>query len=102
MSIFDMMKSIFSGPLEELACEEVEGLDVSTTLTRDMGWETAILDENGTYPVERYASREDAERGHAAWLVRAQTLQTVQKLGYGDLIPEEQVTLVRRREKDAL
>jgi hypothetical protein len=46
---------------------EINGLIVSTVLTYDMGWETAIVDAKKARPVERYGSEEQATAGHERW-----------------------------------
>ena len=79
----------------KVARDDVKGITVSTAYTTDCGYETALLDKNGVHPVERYADRKTAVTGHAAWKKKAATLKTITKLGYGNSIPDKQVTLVR-------
>lgn len=73
----------------------VDGLGVSTVLASDVGYETAILDAERAHPVERYDSEEDAVAGHGAWCKRVKGLQKVTELGYGELVEDEIVELVR-------
>lgn len=74
---------------------DVNGLTVSTCWSSDCGFETAILDEEGTHPVERYGSRDEAIAGHAKWCERAKTITEVVELGYGYYVEEELIQLVR-------
>lgn len=59
------------------------GIEVSTAYSSDEGYETALIDTNGTHPVERYETREDAVRGHYKWLIFAHDAngKTVNRLG---------------------
>ena len=62
---------------------------VSTVLTSDLGvYETAILDKESAHPVERYDTREQAEKGHAYWMATAATLTEITKLGHPFMNPE--------------
>lgn len=71
-----------------VAVEKVDGLEVSTVAVTDclpeFRYETAVIDELGVHPVERYASKEEAEAGHARWVVAAPSLVKVQELLYRD------------------
>ena len=76
------------------------GLGISTQLTPDCGYETALLDKNGTYPVERYATQEESVQGHQRWIEFAKTNQNeITKLGWVinnvSLVPDEKVVLER-------
>lgn len=94
MSFFDLFSSIASGPGKRLNSTEVEGFTVSTVVTHDMGPETAILDAHGTHPVQRYASEQEAQAGHAEWVQKVKDgLRKITKLGYGDLIDSQEITL---------
>lgn len=73
----------------------VEGLCVSTALTADCGYETAILDKNGTHVVERYKTKEDAIKGHYRWRELARTVEKVTALRCTSLIPDNEVILER-------
>ncbi len=65
--------------------DDVGGVTVSTAYCSDLGYETAILDQNDAYPVERYGGDKSAAiRGHAKWVTAAPSLITVDKLGYDD------------------
>ena len=97
--ILGLLSAIASGgPLETIGRDEVGGLTVSTVLTSDQGYETALLDEHQTSPVERYQNQGDALDGHRRWIEQAKTITAVTKLGYGDLIADKVVVLARRAE----
>jgi hypothetical protein len=53
------------------------GVGVSTALTSDFGYETALLDANGVIPVERYPDEESARAGHERWIISSRTLESV-------------------------
>jgi hypothetical protein len=74
------------------------GIGVSTCLTSDCGYETALLDGTGTHPVERYSDRDAAEAGHQKWVVFAKeaTGKSITKLGYPGLVENEIIVLVKR------
>ena len=74
------------------------GIGVSTCLTSDCGYETALLDGNGSYPVERYSDRDAAEAGHQKWVVFAKESagKSITKLGYPGLVENEIIVLVKR------
>jgi len=76
--------------------DEVNGVVVSTAYTSDCGYETALLDKNGAYPVERYADRKSAELGHTSWLKKAETLTTFTELGYGECVKSKTVKICRK------
>ena len=98
MSAVNSMRSDYeSRKLGRFEPETKDGVTVSTAYTPDMGYETALLDDNGTYPVERYSTKEEAEVGHTKWVEFAKTAngKTITMLGYGGLIENEEVTLCR-------
>lgn len=76
--------------------EDNEGVGVSTVLTRDEGYETAILDKDGAHPVERYATREEAVAGHQRWVEGVRTLETYVQLGLSDGTFENRTLTVKR------
>lgn len=82
----------------KLGRTEVNGIIVSTALTSDMGYETAILDQNGVHPVERYSSKEKAELGHEKWVNDSPAMTAVTKLGYDDLVDNEEIEISRAEE----
>ena len=76
---------------------EVNGIIVSTAYTNDEGYETAILDAKNAYPVERYKTKEDAEKGHEKWCIEAKTLTRIKRLGgFGGLVEDEEIDIIRR------
>jgi len=80
-----------------LARNDVAGLEISTIFAHDLEvYETAIIDANGAYPVERYETRDQAVAGHEAWCAKAPTLAEVTKLGFRSLIGDGKIVLVRR------
>lgn len=97
MGFFDMFKQIASGPAPTIAKDAVDGLTVSTIDSVDMGPETAIIDKNGAHPVERYATKAAALKGHAEWLKRVVGLNEVVRLGYGDLVDARTIELRRSK-----
>ena len=70
-------------------------IGVSTAWTDDCGYETALLDRNGVYPVERYESKEEAELGHGRWLKFSEDAdgKKIMMLGYGQSLGDEEITL---------
>lgn len=57
----------------KVARSVVGGYIVSTALTSDEGYETAICAADGAHPVERYANRQSAEIGHSVWIKRMES-----------------------------
>ena len=79
--------------------EEINGLTVSTADSDDMGYETAILDENGTHPVERYKTKEESVAEHKKWCEKAKELESITELGYGDLVEDKKITIKRSKQR---
>lgn len=82
--LLDLMFKGISGEfraLEEIGRDEVGGVIVSTVLTPDAGYETAILDDEKTMPVERYEDATAAKIGHLQWCEKAPTLTEVNRIG---------------------
>ena len=67
---------------------------VSTCYTKDMGYETALLDTNGVHPVERYEDEAHAVLGHAKWCEKVPDLNQVVKLGHPDLGAENETIII--------
>lgn len=87
-----------SGNYEDrkVARDELDnGLIVSTADTSDEGFETAILDKNGTHPVERYKTKNGAINGHKRWVEFAKdgVGKEVTKLGWLGVVEPETITL---------
>lgn len=76
--------------------DEINGLTVSTCDTPDQGYETAIIDLNKVYIVERYLNKEQAIQGHTKWCEKAKTITHITDVGYGDLVGSSEVVLVRK------
>lgn len=74
---------------------EVNGLTVSTAYSSDEGYETALGDQEGFHPVQRYETKEEAIVGHYEWMEKAETIEQVLKLGWGDWVEPEMYTLIR-------
>ena len=78
--------------------DEANGLIVSTCYTSDEGYETAILDSIGAYPVERYTTKKSALSGHAAWVSKiSEGLTHVKMLGWLDLVEDGEVIELKPR-----
>lgn len=70
------------------------GLVVSTMLTSDCGYETAIIDAVCVTPVERYPSIEQAEAGYAVWEKRAaESPETVKRIAWVAMCSEDVGTI---------
>lgn len=85
--------------IEEAIVEqsEVNGLMVSTVNTPDRGYETAILDVNNVYVVERYNNAEDAINGHISWCINAKEIEEIKPIkshGFRSTYP---VKLIRKK-----
>lgn len=91
------MNDIGNYEARKIGRDEVAGLIVSTCNTSDEGYETALCDQNGAHPVERYATAELAAKGHRLWMASAKNkkLKTVKKLGAWGVVEDERITLVR-------
>lgn len=76
----------------------IKGIGISTAFTSDEGYETALLDDNGVHPVERYADSVDALKGHKKWIAKVKKgIKKVTKLGgFGGFVEDSEVTLVPR------
>jgi len=94
-SIFGMFGAMTKGAAPDvLPKEEVNGLKVSTVNTHDMGFETAILDKNGAYCVQRYETKDQAEKGHQKWINMCKDgLTEIVEIGYGDIVEPEEIRL---------
>lgn len=92
--LFDLINVLLS-PRGSTRIEytKVGNYNVSTVDTSDMGLETAIISDAGTYPVQRYTSLEEAKKGHLYWVdFLQQGNRTIKVLGYL-ILPETTVTL---------
>lgn len=98
---FGELLRLLTAPLQgfrSVAETEVDGLRVSTIYAGDLNqFETAIEDKVKTHAVERYDTEGQAVEGHRRWVEFCkQDNLTVTRIGYGTLIPDETITLVRR------
>ena len=77
----------------------IKGIGISTAYTSDEGYETALLDDNGVHPVERYPNREDAFKGHKKWIAKVKKgIKKITKLGgFGGFVGNKEVILVPRK-----
>lgn len=78
-----------------VALDKVADFGISTALTPDMGYETALgRPSDSWHPVERYDSRENAAAGHAQWVARLRAGEReFTELGYGDLFDSKPLVL---------
>ena len=76
-------------PVARVLPEDNYGLGVSTALTSDYGFETALLDANGAHPVERYPDERSALAGHDRWVTASKLIERVIQLGWSDEEREE-------------
>ena len=99
-----MLWALRAAPIEErkvsrIMPEQNGGLGVSTVQIGDIpGWEyeTAILDAEGVYPVERYHTPAEAEAGHLRWIEASKDLVTVIRIGgWEGAVPDKEVHLKR-------
>ena len=66
--------------------EDNHGLGVSTVFCHQFNcYETALKDAVRAYPVERYDTFENAEKGHKQWIEKSKTLEIVKTLDYPDI-----------------
>ena len=93
---FSLFDAMLSGPAPVIKRSELGNFIVSTVNTVDCGPETAIVDNKGAHPVQRYNTVEEAERGHEEWVkkIKNDGVRKVQELGYGSLVDPKDITLV--------
>lgn len=87
--------------LDRIEPKDNNGIGVSTTLTPDEGYETALLDAIHAHPVERYKTRASAKRGHKKWVEFAKNKnnKSVIKLGgLAGLVQSKTITLNRLKQ----
>ena len=97
----DLFNLLFNGfkPTTPIDRSTIGGYTISTVDTCDCGPETAIIDANGSHPVERYNSIEEAREGHLKWVafigeeVILKGNKTITKLGYGSSLPDKEIEL---------
>jgi hypothetical protein len=94
--MFEFINDIGNYESRKISRDKSEsGIIVSTCYTSDHGYETALIDSKGVYPVERYSNVEDAKRGHCKWLVFSHDAngKIVNKLGWLDKVEITQIQL---------
>ena len=99
-SMCKSQKQVMDEYLERLVAnttrEENHGIRVSTAWTNDEGYETALCDEQGVHPVERYKTLKEARAGHKKWIKKSRTVKKVVSLGSSDgIFPPDEVELDR-------
>lgn len=86
-----------SKSVKRIEPEDNKGLGVSTVFATDIEeYETAILDNNGAHPVERYKTKKEAIKGHNKWVKETLTLTEVVKLGVPYLNPNLETVILER------
>jgi hypothetical protein len=105
----DKFEDIFKGYInilkkyaKKLKRTEVFGLIISTAYTPDCGYETAIIDKNNIYVVERYKTKDECLIGHEKWCKSAKTLTKITELGWLNFTDPEEVILERNFDVDFL
>ena len=93
--VLDPEGSMKHGERNTVGRDKVNGIIVSTVNTRDLGPETAILDRNGTHPVQRYVDLVEAKQGHKEWVEKAKHIITFTELGYPGVTDDKEITLVK-------
>lgn len=62
--------------------EDNFGVGVSTIWAKDIKcYETALIDKNGVYPVQRYDTKEEALLGHWHWITESRKVESIIQLG---------------------
>ena len=81
----------------KIGLDKVNGLEVSTVHTSDYAYETAIIDTERVYPVERYSTLELAQEGHKKWMKEAEKMKELVVLeGLGGIVPPEVILNLKR------
>ena len=93
--MFDFLLDIGNYDQRKVEVDNISGITISTVLTSDEGYETAIIDNNGVHPVQRYDTKENAEKGHKLWCEKAPQLEKITKLGWMGVVDEEEIILER-------
>ena len=80
--------------------EKNGGIGVSTVLSSDKGYETALLDKTGAHPVQRYKNRTFALKGHKKWVRFAKTADRKSVIQLGVLAGKRKIKLRHCSKKD--
>jgi hypothetical protein len=84
--------------IRKVARDEILGLKIDTAFTSDYGYETAIIDKNGTYPVERYIDCQSSIDGHKKWVEWCKDKSNIKVIslgGFDGLIKDREIILER-------
>lgn len=96
---FDLMNYLQMAGSYETRCTgntEVDGLRISTAFVSDLGcYETAVCDDAGIYPVERYTSKEKSIEGHEKWTKDIIGKQTIERIHTPNVDDATTITLTR-------
>lgn len=93
-----IMKNSGTYESRKVGLDTVNGLEVSTVYSSDEGYETAIIDTEKIYCVERYNTLELAEEGHKKWMKEAETMEELLELeGIGGMIPSRVIINLKRK-----
>src|SRR3972149_1621485 len=91
--IFNLIRGMTSSSTS-IARVKVEDFTVSTVNSADMGPETAICSDKGTYPVERYDDIQSAKIGHLKWVKFLEDgNREIISIGYGSIIGPKVINL---------
>lgn len=86
--------AIRRGPAPSIARTEIDGFIISTINSYDCGLETAIIHNEGTSPVERNFSIEEAKNIHNKWVdFIVDGNRKIIELGYGSILGDEEKTI---------
>lgn len=81
--------------------EDNLGVGVSTAWMEDCEqYETALVDDSGVHPVQRYDSFDEAVRGHWHWLTHSREISEVTQIGlegHGYTNAEDQIITLHRK-----
>lgn len=95
-SISKLLKHVLENEIPKSPFRTTVGkLELSTTETFDLGWETAICYQNNWYPVERYIDIAEAEIGHYQWCEKAKTMTEIPMLGAYMYGAEDQIIQIK-------
>ena len=77
----------------------IKGIGISTTYTSDEGYETALLDDNGAHPVQRYSNKDESIKGHNQWVskIKKGVKRVIRVGGFGGFVKDKEITLIPRK-----
>jgi len=101
--MFNFLQDIGNYEDRKVGKEEVNNFIISTAYTSDEGYETAIIDENGTHPIERYSDIIKAKEGHQKWIKKAKEIKTGDEIiklgGWSGLVEDKKIKLLKLNER---